>query len=279
MRSLCRSVLILLLAAVLAGSTLSASADGGRNGEPTASRAGSAGIPNAIGGTASSAAADDTVQQPKLPGLRCNPRRTPLKCNIFAKYRGWLAYLKYVGRANPNAKWSIREARYLRNHPRVARRLGPTDIFRHPGKRGFQHEIRTRRDRRHKNIAAAAFAKGGGPNYCSTLTISRKVESSIFRADLFTAYHKTKWCWDDNVVYERDHGNWTEIAVHDGFAIVNKGRIASYSGALPTRSTWYSSQQWSICNCVFHYGAVGHWQPLWQVWARPAGKYDWKAHW
>jgi hypothetical protein len=215
----------------------------------------------------------------KLPGLRCNPRKTPLRCDIYAKYRGWLAYLNYVGKPNPNARWSKREARYLRNHRGMARRLGPTDVFRHPGKRGFVHQTRTRRDRRHQGIPAQAFARGGGPNYCTTLTIKRKIESSIFRFDLFTAYHKTRWCWDDNVVYDQGEGNWTEIAVHDRFAVVNEGAIASYEGGLPTRGSWYSSQQWKICNCAFRVGAVGFWQPMWQVWAKPGGRYDWRAHW
>jgi hypothetical protein len=137
----------------------------------------------------------------------------------------------------------------------------------------------TRRDLRRKGVPAAAFARGGGPNYCSTLTISRLVESSIFRKNLFTARHKVKWCWDSNLVYKYDHGNWTEIEVHDGLAIQNKGEVSSYAGALPTSDTWYSTQQWDICNCAFKIGDVGHWQPLWRVWARPGGGYVWNAHW
>ncbi len=215
----------------------------------------------------------------KLPGLRCNPRRTPAKCNIFAKYRGWLAYLKYVGKANPHARWTLRQQRYLRNHPGVDRRVGPASIFRHPGKRAFRAHIRTRRDRRAMGVPAEAFAKGGGLNYCSTLTISRLIESSWFKSDLFTAYHKVRWCWDQNVVYNHGQGNWTEIDVHDGLAVDNEGQISSHSGSLPTRTSWYSSQQWSICNCAFRIGVVGHWQPLWRVWAKPGGDYDWSAHW
>lgn len=53
----------------------------------------SAAARSALGTEASSADRDPVA---KLPGLRCAPRKTPLRCDIYAKYRGWLAYLNYV---------------------------------------------------------------------------------------------------------------------------------------------------------------------------------------
>jgi len=277
-RNLCSAVLVLTLAST---SALSASAEAEGVARPLvrATPDLTAVAATTVGTHLTRSIAEDHRATAKLPGLRCKPRVTPRKCAIFAKYRAWLAYLKYVGKANPNARWTLRQLQYLRSHPAVDRRVGPASIFRHPGKRAFRAKILTRRDRRTKAVPAEAFAKGGGPNYCSTLTISRLIESSWFKSDLFTAYHKVKWCWDANVVYNQGQGNWTEVAVHDGLAIENQGEISSHADSLPTRTSWYSSQQWSICNCAFRIGVVGHWQPLWRVWARPGGGYDWNAHW
>lgn len=213
----------------------------------------------------------DTSWSQKQPGMHCRPR-TSRKCDIFAQYRGMAAYLRYVGRPNPAARWSRSESRFIRRHPTIDKRMGSLSIFRHPGKRSFKKSVQTHRDHR------AGLARGGGPNYCTTLTISRLVESAIFRSDLFTAYHKVRWCWDANVVYDFNHGNWTEIDVHDGYTIVNNGEIDRHDGDLPT-SEWYTSQSYSICNCIAKFGAIGQWQPLWRVWARPGGGYDWEAHW
>jgi hypothetical protein len=217
------------------------------------------------------ATAGHTVDETKAG--TCDRRRNRLRCRIYSRYIAWSSYLILYGRANPDARWTKRERRYLRNHPAMAKQIGTLSIFRHPGKRGFQHRTRVRRDRR------AGLALGGGPNYCTTLTISRLVESSIFQWDLFTARHKVRWCWDNSRVYDYNDGNWTEIEVHDRSAVDVRGEISSHEGDLPTRGDWYTSQQYNICNCAFRIGTISYWQPLWRVWAAPAGKYRWKAHW
>jgi len=203
----------------------------------------------------------------------CSLPRNRMRCRIYGRYSAWSVKLIVTGDANPKARWTKKERRYLRNHPKVARELGPLSIFRQPGKRGFHHRTKVRRDHR------AGLAKGGGPNYCTTLTISRLVESTFFRADLFTAKHKVRWCWDNDRVYDQGEGNWSEIIVHDGSAVENEGAIDGHNAPLPTSGEWYSMQQYKICNCIVKYGAISHWQPLWQVWASPGGKYRWKAHW
>jgi hypothetical protein len=195
-------------------------------------------------------------------------------CDILAQYRGMLAYLHYVGKPNPNARWSKREARYIRHHPKLDRRMGSLDIMRHP-RRGFETKVKRMRDHRR------GLAKGGGPNFCKTLTLSRLLESSVFKADLFTAYHRVRWCYDEHQVYRYHADMWTEIDVHDHIVIDVSGEVDSHRERfpLPHDTGWYTYQQYKIGNCVMKFGCLGHWYPTWRVWAAEDGMYDWDASW
>jgi hypothetical protein len=267
-----------LLSTTLVVGGAAAATDATAPSPATAGSAGSAGSASSARASAATLVADSPVADRGHSATAaargsCDRPRNRMRCRVLARYIAWSSYLFLSGDPNPKARWTKRERRYLRHHPGLARKIGPVSIFRHPGKRGFRHKAKVRRDRR------AGLALGGGPNYCTTLTISRLVESSIFQWDLFTARHKVRWCWDDRRVYDYNEASWTEIEVHDRSAVDVRGEIDSHEDALPTRGDWYTSQQYNICNCAFRIGTIAYWQPLWQVWASPGGKYRWKAHW
>lgn len=274
MRSLNRTLTSSLLGIILVASTLVvASTPAGAaatRSTTSAIRTNQGASPTAL----ASAWAAEAAAKASPAGKPCR-----MKCKIVNRYAYWLAILLFTGAPIPGARWNDRQKLFLRHHPRFARHLGPTDIFRHPGKRSFTKKVRTRRDRRHRGIPAEAFTKGGGLNYCTTLTFRRKFESDIFKFDLVTIAHKVRWCWDKKVIYDHGEGNWTEVEVHDPVSVINNGEVDHHNGDLPTRGTWYTSQQYSVCNCLVRYGTIGYWQPIWRVWAKPGGEFTWDAHW
>lgn len=100
---------------------------------------------------------------------------------------------------------------------------------------------------------------------CKALVDERKVESLIFRTDLWTFETRFEWCWrNGRITYHSGHLETTQV--DDGVVVLNGIIENNDRYVLGTRKRLFEFRRlYSASNCVFKYGCFKSWSPTYRV--------------
>lgn len=136
------------------------------------------------------------------------------------------------------------------------RMVTPRPVFRHPHRK-VNNNARTHRFDGH--------VVGQPRADCKALVDERKVESLIFRTDLWTFETRFEWCWRNGKVTHHE-GHLETTQVDDGTVVLNGIIENNDRYVLGSRKSAFEFRRlYSASNCIFKYGCFKSWSPTYRV--------------